>query len=96
MLEYSIDLDLPTRYLLDFWSPSCVPCKQILKILPKWSDDTHVLIVKVDVEAFPALAEIYQVRKVPTFVYIVDGKEYGRFTGVPRLIELTSLVGEMG
>lgn len=93
MMTYYQEADLPPRYLLDFYSQSCQPCMRMMQILPKWSEDAQTEVVKVEVEEFPALALAYGIRRVPTFVYIEGGEERGRLVGVPRLLDLTELVG---
>jgi thioredoxin 1 len=84
----------PTEYVVDYYSTTCQPCAQIAKLLPKWSNDSGIPVVKVDVDKYPNAATVDKVRKVPTFIYRVAGKEKGRIVGVPRLSELTAMVTE--
>lgn len=93
MLTYEAGLALPDRFVYDFYSQGCQPCLQMMKILPKWSADTSVAVVKVDIEAFPEMAQGFNIRRVPTFVYMESGQETNRIVGVPRLLDLTELVG---
>jgi thiol-disulfide isomerase/thioredoxin len=93
MITYSPETDLPQKYLLDFFSETCQPCMQMLRLLPKWSLDTGIDVVKVDVEKYPELSLAYKIRKVPTMIFVEDSMEKGRLVGVPRLLELSELVG---
>lgn len=69
--------------LVDFWAPWCKPC---LALLPKVEElaNTYkgaVKIVKVDVDAQPALAASYNIRSVPTFMTFKDGNMLDRAIG---------------
>jgi thioredoxin 1 len=56
--------------VLDFWAPWCGPCRVIGPILDelaaKWAG--QVKVVKLNVDEEPALAELFQVRGIPTLV----------------------------
>jgi thioredoxin 1 len=84
----------PNAYVLDFYSPTCQPCKQIAKLLPKWSEETGMPVFGANIEEMVELAEIFGIRTVPTFVFIQDGEEWARHVGVPRLSQLTALIAE--
>ena len=76
--------------VLDFYSPTCKPCQQILKILPRLEKEVEGIaqIEKVNIDDNPALADHYDVDKVPTFVLLQDGIEVSRAVGVVPMIEL--------
>lgn len=61
---------------IDFYSPTCGPCQQVLEMLPGLEahfGDTAV-IAKVDVSRNPKLAAKYEIRSVP-FCVSVDAKD---------------------
>ena len=57
---------------IDFYSPTCGPCQQVLALLPyletRFKDEA--VIAKVDVSRNPKLAEKYAIRSVPFCVSI--------------------------
>lgn len=70
--------------IVDFYSDSCVPCKQLSPILGDIEDDHEdtVKVVKVNVNFDAELAEKYSVMASPTLIYFKDGKEVSRSRGL--------------
>lgn len=73
----------PGTYLLDFTAKWCGPCKVMNPVLDKLADEYkgRVDIVAIDVDDEPALAQRFDVRSMPTFVVMRDGREVGRVVG---------------
>jgi len=69
--------------LLDFYADWCGPCKIMAPVFEeieaKYKD--QIIFEKVDVEANEALAGQYDIRSIPTFVLVKDGKEVDRRMG---------------
>jgi thioredoxin-like negative regulator of GroEL len=62
---------------IDFYSPSCGPCLQLLPQLDRISEyfkNEEVTISKVDISKSPKLAQKYMVRSVPFTVVIGKDK----------------------
>jgi len=61
-------LDDHKAIIVDFWSPTCVPCKLIEPGLRKIASDYHssVKVVKVNVNDSPRTSSRYLVRGLPT------------------------------
>lgn len=80
--EQVLQQELPV--IVDFYSDSCVPCKQLSPILGDIEDDHEdtVKVVKVNVNFDAELAEKYSVMASPTLIYFKDGREVSRSRGL--------------
>lgn len=68
--------------IADFWAIWCPPClmlKPILERIGKERDD--VVIVKVNVDRIPDLANDFGIRAIPTLIAFYDGKPVDRKVG---------------
>jgi len=72
--------------VVDFWSSSCVPCKQMTRILEEIVQDlpVGVRISKVNADHNSALVETYGVRSLPTLLFFKNGELQETKTGVDR------------
>lgn len=60
--------------LLDFFAKWCMPCKMLSPIINEIDGEyKNVKVCRVDIEAEPELAQIFQIMSIPTLVYIKDG-----------------------
>lgn len=80
--------------LADFYSETCVPCRQMMPVLEDLENELgdRIKAVKVDVARSGELAEEYGVRAVPTFVMFRNGREMARIVGAVPKSRLTELV----
>lgn len=83
--------------LVEFYSDSCIPCKQMSPILEDLEEDyeDRLRIVKVNVNFDAALAESYQVMASPTFLFLKDGREVNRARGLKKKLELETIIKEI-
>lgn len=78
--------------LLDFHSAMCGPCQQMRPVLQQLAASGYK-IRPVDIQRQPQLAAQYGVRRVPTFIALVDGRETSRVTGLTSISELQQMLG---
>lgn len=78
-------------YIIDFWSPTCVPCKTIEPGLKKLAVNysSKVKIIKVNVDESPMISSRYYVRGLPTLLFIKNGSVMTQISGAvnPNVIE---------
>ena len=73
--------------LVDFYSPSCPPCRQLMPRLDDLAGQygDRVLFVKVDVTQASGLARRYGIRGVPTVKLFVDSQDVNTWVGVQSM-----------
>ena len=66
--------DLPV--VVDFWAPWCGPCRMVGPILDKLAGEYagQVVIANVNTDDHPKWAGKYDVRGIPTMIFVADGK----------------------
>jgi putative thioredoxin len=69
--------------VIDFWGPSCGPCRTLSPILEKLTREQKgaVILAKVNVEECPELAGYFQIEHIPTVVAVKEGRLVPGFTG---------------
>ena len=69
-------LQSPTPVIVDFWAPWCGPCKMVGPILDKIAKeyDGKVIVAKVNTDENNEWAGKYDVRGIPTMLFIANGK----------------------
>ena len=72
--------------IVDFWSDSCVPCKQLSRVLDQLVEEVPeaVQIGKVNSEQNPGLMERYNIRAVPSLLFFKGGVVVDTVAGVER------------
>lgn len=59
--------------LIDFWADWCGPCKRVSPILDEISNETNILVGKLNVDENPVKSEEYSVHSLPTMVLFKNG-----------------------
>ena len=87
--------DLPV--VVEFYSDSCIPCKQLSPILGGLEDDyeDQVKVVKVNVNFDAGLAQKYEVAASPKLLFFKDGSEVERIRGLVKRPELEETVKKL-
>ena len=80
--------------LVEFYSDSCIPCKQMSPILGDIEDDyeNQLKVVKVNGNFDAELAEQYSVMVSPTILFFKGGEEVERVRGLIKKPELEEIV----
>lgn len=70
--------------LIQFSATWCNPCKMVSTHMPSTQEILKdlVQIVKVDVDSFKEIATDYQIRSVPSFIYLKNGEVAHMSTGI--------------
>ena len=85
----------PLPVVVDFWAPWCGPCRMMAPELEKAAHTLagSAIIVKVDTEAVPALAERYLIRSIPTLIVFRQGHPVSRESGARPAPDILAIVG---
>jgi len=79
-------------WLVDFYADWCGPCNMITPILEELEDTN---IIKVNVDLFPDVANVYGVMSIPALIFFKDGKEAQREMGFKTKEELQEIMQEL-
>jgi len=67
--------------LVDFWAEWCGPCKKVAPILEDISNETGLLIGKLNVDENTEKSQEYGVSSIPTMVLFKDGNPVHTIVG---------------
>ena len=72
-----------TPVVVDLWAPGCGPCVALGPMIERVIDETNgrVVLVKVNVDENPAVAQTFQVQSIPAVFAVVDGRVVDQFIG---------------
>lgn len=78
-----IERSMTTPVVVDLWAEWCGPCRTLGPIIEKVIDATNgaVVLVKVDVDKNPAIAQAFQAQSIPMVVAIKNGQPVNGFIG---------------
>jgi len=77
--------------LLDFTASYCQPCQQMVPTIQGMQKDGYP-IRKIDTTREPEVASRYNVKRIPTFILLVNGKETQRLQGIRSRDELQRIM----
>ncbi|MBP3489807.1 MAG: thioredoxin fold domain-containing protein [Roseburia sp.] len=80
--------------LVEFYSDTCIPCKQMSPVLGDIEDDyeEQLKVVKVNVNFDAELAADYSVMASPTILFFKDGEEVTRLRGLQKKADIEAVV----
>ena len=81
--QYLIDESFNRPVVVDFWADWCAPCKQLMPLLEKLSDEYAgaFLLAKINADEQQGISQQLGVRSLPTVMVFKDGQPVDGFSG---------------
>jgi putative thioredoxin len=99
--EENLDKDVVARsqelpVIVDFWATWCAPCKELGPVLERLAtaNPGQFLLVKVDVDQQPRLAQAFGVQSIPAVFALRNGQLVDQFTGALPEDQVRKWVGQ--
>ncbi|GHT34574.1 thioredoxin [Planctomycetales bacterium] len=95
--DFQTVIQSETPALVDFWSPSCGPCRMLLPVLEELAEenDGDAVIAKINAAGFPQIASHFGVDMLPTLLFFHKGRVVERMTGVQSKQKLQNALDEI-
>ena len=90
-----LQADIPV--LVDFWSPTCGPCRVLLPVLEELAEENEgdVAIVKLNAAIYPELLTQFSIDTLPTLLFFYQGKVVERMVGVQSKHKIQAALDEI-
>lgn len=92
-----LERSMTVPVVVDLWAEWCQPCKQLSPTLEKLASEGGGgwILAKVDVDANPRIAQMFQVQSIPTVYVVVAQQPVTSFSGVQPEPELRSWIAQI-
>lgn len=82
--DFDAAVDAAPAAVVDFWAEWCGPCRMMGPVMEELAARCggRALVAKVNVDENPELARRFAVELIPTVVFLKQGREFHRSTGV--------------
>ena len=81
-------------HVLYFTADWCNPCKKVKPIVEEMNEDSMTKFQIIDVDSEMELTKKFEIRSVPTFILIKDGKEIKRTNGAQTREQLEAFIND--
>jgi thioredoxin 1 len=81
------------KHVLYFTADWCNPCKKVKPVVEEINRETNNKFQLIDVDSEMELVKRFEIRSVPTFILLEDGKEIQRITGAQTRKQLEDFIG---
>lgn len=80
--------------IIDAYASWCGPCKKLAPIFQELNDEfgNHYSFVKINTDDQPSLSNRFNIKSLPTLIFIKDGHEVGRSVGYVNKMQITSMM----
>ena len=80
--------------MVDFYSPTCGPCRMLAPVIDRlaaryWG---RVIVAKIDTSRNPLTAGRYQIRGVPTLLFLKNGQVVDQIVGAAPEAQITQTI----
>lgn len=84
--------------LVDFWSPSCGPCRMLAPVLDALAEENNgdYKFAKINVYEAPQIGAQYGIDMLPTLLFFHNGRVVERMIGVQDKDKLQDTLDEIG
>lgn len=92
--QHIIDESFKRLVVVDFWADWCGPCKSLMPILEKIATEYQgqILLARINADDQQTLAAQFQVRSLPTVMFVKDGQPLDGFTGGRTEVEVREIL----